>query len=293
MNTATFSVEIDGKKYKHNFNLEEVIEDPVTPPPPAPDPEPAPTVSKYVMLNVINWQPSELLTNAPATEYTYFVLKVSSAGYLLGINWDEMESFVNHVHGMGKKATFSVGGGAQSSPDIEAAIRNAQQNLINEIVYVMQNKNFDGVTLDIENTALTAQEFTGFVSALRAAMPAGKIIGMYTQPYQINTVHALTQDVADKIDWLSPMIYDAGPFNLNTFETQTEAWLPKVGNDPSKLLGGVAVNYPANDGGLDTNLYGQVLDKIAEKGWRGVGIWQNTIYTQPWQDVTAAKWTVE
>lgn len=246
------------------------------------------TPKKYVLLNAINWNAAGLnsLPIADTSECTYFVLTVESGGALMGGSPTLEAKFISDVKAGGKKATFSIAGGSQNIAAITAAV-NQKTNLVNSIAARITSMGYDGVTLDIENTNIAPQAMVDFVLALRAKIGPEKIIGQYTQPFQLNTVFSLIQNAAPALTWLSPMIYDAGPFDLQTFTIQTRAWEGKVGK--SKLMGGVAVNYPPNDGGLSVTQYGQVLDVVNTEGWAGVGLWQNTLFTEPYRAIQKNK----
>lgn len=254
---------------------------------------PAPPVGKYIMLNAIRWNATGLNTLPidDTSEVTYFVLPVAANGTLLNMSSTLETKFVADVHTKGKKATFSVAGGAQNVADITSAVVNNRTAFINNIASHITLHNYDGVTIDIENTALNPQVITDFFIALRIKLNTIRpnlIIGAYTQPYQLNTVWANIAQAASGIDWLSPMIYDF-VYTIPELVTLTKAWLPRVGNDKTKLLCGIAVNYPT---GLTTAQFGQVLDIVTVEGWKGVGVWENTLYTQPWLDVRHSKWPI-
>ncbi len=267
-------------------------------PSPAETPSSAPTIAnKYIMLNAISWEPASLSTLPlnDASEVTYFVLPVSAFGELIDTSLTLEGAFVKAVHAAGKKATFSIAGGSQDIQDITSAVTMNAAILINNIATHIRLHNYDGIVVDIEDTDITALSMTNFIRALRTKIDTIRpnlVLGIYTQPYQINTVWGNIAQVANAITWLSPMIYDIGPFNATDFRTLTKAWEPKIGKE--KLLGGIAVNYPSEKGGLTVEQFKQVLDIVNTEGWRGVGIWQNTLYTQPWLDARRAVWqTIE
>lgn len=260
--------------------------------------EPAPTATttagKYIMLNAISWKPESLntLPISDISELTYFVLPVSSSGELTGTSATVEAAFVKNVHAGGKKATFSIAGGAQDIQNITSAVTTNAVAFINNIVTHIRLHNYDGVVLDIENTNIAAMAMVNFIQGLRTKMDTLRpnlILGIYTQPYQINTVWKDIAQAATSITWLAPMIYDIGQFNATEFTALTKAWESKVGKE--KLLGGIAVNYPSENGGLDVEQFKQVLDIVSTEGWRGVGIWQNTLYTQPWLDARRTIWS--
>lgn len=255
---------------------------------------PVPAQGKYVMLNCINWNSAGLnaIPVSLTSECTYFVLPVSSTGLLLGQSVSAETKFVQDVHAKGKKATFSIAGGSQNVSDIHSAINNYRAQLIENIAVHLTQFGYDGVTLDIENTTLPAQTIVDFVNAVRVRLNLIKpnlIIGMYTQPYQLNTVMAKLDLCADSLTWLSAMIYDF-PNTVAELKTLTLAWLPRVKNDKKKLLVGIAVNYPET--GLNLTELPQVLDWVNAEGLRGVGIWDNTLLTQPYQDILKAKFPI-
>lgn len=257
----------------------------VVPPTPIP---PTPTNKKYVMLNAINWNASGLTTlPLPYTsEVTYFVLPVSSNGDLLGGSDTLEKAFVANVKGAGKKASFSIGGGSQNASDIGLAV-SQKTNLVANIVSHMTQYGYDGVTLDIENTSIPPQVIVDFIKALRIAIGSTKIIGMYVQPYQLTSVWTKLKDAESSINWLAPMIYDAGAYNATSFRAQVKAW--EVYVPKTKLLAGVAVNYPSQSGGLNATQYAEVLDMVNQEGWLGAGIWENTLFTAPYQAIQKSK----
>lgn len=259
---------------------------PVPPTPPVP-PIPPVTPSKWVLLNCINWN-LNALNNLPlqdATEFTYFVLPVNADGSLKGINPTQETKFVSDVHGAGKKATFSIAGGTNNIADITAAV-NQKFNLVNAIKLHVDQFGYDGVTIDIEGTAIDAQAMKDFMVLLRTSL-GDKIIGCYIQGYQLNTVWAKLNEYKDVLTWISIMYYDSGLFNLALFNSLNAQLEAKVGKD--KVLGGVAVNYPVNNTGLSPEQFGQCLDAINDKGYKGAGLWQNVSYTEPWKQVRRTK----
>lgn len=279
------------------FNMSEYIKEgtgtPIPTPEPTPTSPPDTTAEKYIMLNAINWN-TAALKNLPlndASEITYFVLPVSASGALMGLSPVEESAFVKNVHAAGKLATFSIAGGDQNIEDITVAVMINRTDFINNIAEHIAIHGYDGVTIDIEGTNILAQAMTDFIRALRLKMDAirqGLIIGIYTQPHQINTVWASIADVASSITWLAPMIYDSEAFTPESLTSLTKAWESKIGKE--KLLSGVAVNYPSEKGGLNPEQFKNVLNIITANDWRGVGIWENTLYTQPWLDVRRATW---
>jgi hypothetical protein len=248
----------------------------LTPPIPTP-------ISKYVMLNCINWNSGALnvLPLQDASEFTYFVLLVGQDGTLEGGSTTQETKFVLDVHGANKKATFSIGGGTQNITNITNAI-NQKTNLINNIKSRITQFGYDGVTLDIENTSIDPQKLVDFINALRLAIP-DKIIGCYTQPYQLATVFSKIEQASNSLTWLAPMIYDFS-YTINELTSLTNAWATKIPKD--KLLCGVAVNYAT---GLDEAKFSQVLDIVIAQGWKGIGIWENTLYTQPYINIKRSK----
>ncbi len=262
-------------------------------PNPTPTPAPAEEPTKYILLNAINWNGAGLQTlpMRDASEITYFVLPVSADGALISTAATLETTFVKNVHTGGKLATFSIGGGAQNVENITSAVTTNRSTLIDKIVEHITQYNYDGVTIDIENTNISGRAMVDFIKALRVKMDALRldlIIGMYTQPYQIDTVWGAIAEAATSLTWLAPLTYDIGTFDTATFTSLIKAWEPKVGKD--KLLAGIAVNYPSAQGGLSTEQFGKVLDVVTAQGWRGVGIWENTLYTQPWLDIRRALW---
>lgn len=256
-------------------------------------PQPTPIASKYILLNAINWNDAGLntLPIGDASEITYFVLPVSATGQLLSTSPTTEAAFVKNIHAGGKKATFSIAGGAQNVEDITAAVTSNSAALINNIVEHIALHNYDGVTVDIENTNIAAQTMADFIKALRVKLDtlrSNLILGIYTQPYQIDTVWKNIAQIASSLTWLAPMMYDRGLYTAADFLATTQAWESRVPKE--KLLGGVAVNYPTQDGGLSVDQFKEVLDMIDTNNWSGVGIWQNTLYTQPWRDVRRTAW---
>lgn len=268
--------------------------------PTTPVPTPTPTNKKYVMLNCITW-PANPLTNLPneASEYTYFVIPVNANGTLVaggpgatGTNDALERKFVADVKAKGKKVTFSIAGGAQNVADITAAVTTNRTAFLNNIAAHITQYGYQGIFVDIEGTNIPAATMLSFIKDLRVKLDSitpGLTIGIYVQPYQKDTVWARIQEAVSSFDFLSPMLYDFGPYNKQQWQDMTNAWLPRVANDKSKLLCGVAVNYPAENGGLSPAQYGEVLDMVNANGWRGIGLWQNEIYTQPYRDVLKAK----
>lgn len=247
---------------------------------------PTPT-GKYVMLNCINWASFDNLPILDASELTNFVYLVSGAGVILGGNSTIENKLVSDVHAKGKKVTFSIAGGTQSVADITAAVTTNRTAFINNIANKITQYNYDGIAVDIENTNLNSQVMPDFLNALRAKLDTIKPnlrIGVYTQPYQLNTVWAKIAEAKNAITWLSPMLYDY-PNSVEQIKTTTQPWVDRVGKE--KILLGAAVNYDAS--GFDLNEWSRALDIVNTEGWQGVGIWQNQLYTQPYRDITKSK----
>lgn len=257
-------------------------------------PVPAPIKKKWVVLNVINW--GTLKITAAADEYTYFVLPVLANGTLTGTSDAAEKKFVADVHALGKIACFSIAGGSNNVANITSAVMNNRAAFINNIYNHLVQYGFDGVTVDIENTSIDPDVMVTFFKELRAKLGLKRKIGVYTQPYQLNfdptvidpykMVWNKFEQAAQYIDWLAPMCYDFAN-TVAEAEAETLRWLPKVGGDKSKLLFGAAVNYNAT--GLDITEFPQILDWVNAQGLGGVGIWQDQIYTQPYQDILKAK----
>src|SRR3990167_67345 len=114
MNKTKLSIQTDSGVYE--VNLPDAVFTPssiLTPPTPIPPIPPIPpTPSKYVMLNTITWQPIDITPDA--SEYTWFVLRVTSEGNLFDGNEVTEKKFIQDVHAKGKKATFSIAGGSQN-----------------------------------------------------------------------------------------------------------------------------------------------------------------------------------
>lgn len=278
---ATITMD-DGSIYEGSVTLKTPAPTPVPPPNPTPVPTPTPVAKKYIMLNCINWGAGMTTPLQPASEYTYFVLLVNADGSLKNGNVTQEAKFVSDVHAKGGKATFSIAGGTQAVADITSAVRN-KTGLINAIKARLAT-GYDGVTLDIENTALTSAEVNSFITDLRVAIGTAPIIGIYTQPFQKDTVWKDINLVKDAITWLSPMIYDYAN-TVTTLKNDVSVWEVKVGKE--KLLVGAALNYNAT--GLDLTELPVVMDWIKTEGLMGMGIWENTKYIKSYQDIVEAK----
>ena len=256
----------NGKKYEIPLNL-------VVPPKP----------KKHILLNCINWASLDNLPLNSATEFTYFILPVNASGSLSGMSPTLEAKFVKDVQMAGKKATFSIGGGSQDVNAITTAITQ-KTNLVNSIHEHINLHGYSGVTLDIENTSLNPQVVVDFINALRVKIGNDKIIGCYTQPYQLTTVWSKVEQAIGSLSWISAMIYDF-PNTAEQFKTLTTQWLVKVPKE--KLLAGLAVNYDTT--GLDLNEFPQIVDWVNTQGLLGIGIWNNQLYTQPYQDLVKNK----
>lgn len=245
---------------------------------------PTPPLEKpYIFLNCINWAPLHSLQLADASEFGYFVLPVAASGSLLGGNPILEAKFVGDVHAAGKKATFSIAGGSQHPNDIKTAVTQ-KTILISNIKTRCQVYQYDGVTLDIENTSIDPGVIVDFVLALRAQLGPTAIIGMYTQPFQLNTVFSKIQDAKNALTWLSPMIYDY-PYTITELKNEVLKWSSRVG--ASKTLTGVAVNYPS---GLSVPHFKEVLQWTSANNLKGCGIWENTLYTGDWVTARREVW---
>lgn len=242
--------------------------------------DPAPLAKSYAMLNCVNWAPTALKTLPlqAATELTYFVLPVTAQGALTGGSLSLESAFVKLAHDAGKTATFSIAGGSQNVSDITKAVTQ-KTNLITAIVNRVAQFGYDGVTLDIENTNLQTEALALFVNDLRRALGTSKVIGMYSQPYQLHTVFSKLETFVDSLSWISPMCYDF-PNTVEDIKTITTQWIEKAGKD--KVLLGLAVNY--DDTGVNITEFESILAWGKEKGLKGVGIWNNILYTKEYQD---------
>lgn len=239
----------------------------------------------YTVLNCIAWNPAALehLPLAYADEFTYFVLPVREDGQLIATDIAAEKRFVKTVHQAGKLATISIAGGAQDVRKIETAVGHNAEACIASIGGHMSDIGYDGVVLDIENTAIRADVMADFAIALRGTLDTGtpgRSIGMYVQPYQRTTVFRELHRAREALDWVAPMIYDFS-YTTDDLKAHVLDWLPQVGGNRSKLLAGVAVNYET---GLDPDQFSEVLTWTAHEGLKGVGIWQNTLYAEPWRE---------
>lgn len=269
----------DGNKVDFKGEVEGVITSPVVVPPPNP-------VPYHVLLNCINWRD---LNNLPdeATEYTYFVLPVARDGRLIYGDEAKERKFIADVHAKGKKASFSIAGGAQNVADITNVLNyiTPQKNLINNINQRLA-WGYDGVTIDIENAPnINGWTMQNFINRLRSGIGVGPIVGIYTQPGRLYDTWSQIEKAWDAFDWLSPMIYDFAN-TVAEAKALTLKWLPKV-KDRKQLLFGAAVNY--EPGGQDLGEFTQILDWIKAEGLGGVGIWEHTIYTKPFRDLVKSK----
>ena len=280
MNKTKLSIQTDSGVYE--VNLPDAVFT-ANVPIPIPIPTPIPVPNKYVLLNCITWKPMDITPNA--TEYTYFVLKVDKNGNLLDGNEIAEKKFIQDIHTKGKKATFSIAGGSQNVADISNVVNfsTPRINLVNQI----KNRliwGYDGITIDIENTAIEPWVMQDFINRIRIEIGPNPVIGVYVQPYQFDTVWGQINGAKHSISWLSPMIYDFANTVDQAIEL-TKKWIIKVGKD--KLLFGAAVNYDAS--GLDPIEFVKILDWINTEGLKGIGIWQNTIYTLPYQGILKTK----
>jgi len=245
-----------------------------------------PPKGKWVMLNCVNWMPLNNLPISDTSECTYFVLPVSANGVLVGTNSTLEAKFVSDVHSGGKKATFSVAGGTQKIDDITLAVKQ-KTNLVNAIGEHIKLHKYDGVWIDIENTKIDPQVMVDFILAVRTKLDSiapNLILGVYTQHWQKDTVWAKIQDASSAISFMSVMVYDF-QYTIDELKKITLDWFPKI-KDRSKLLAGVAVNYQT---GLTVLQYGEVLDFVNSEKLGGVGIWENTLFTEEWRKIQRLK----
>lgn len=277
---------VDGVEYQSDvipFFTLPVVVPPVVIPPPVGD-------KKWVMVNVIEWSAAGLanLPTADSSECSYFVLPVMANGALIGGNDTKEKNFVAAVKAAGKLPTFSVAGGIQSVADITAAVTVNRNGFLNAIATHLIQYGFGGIWIDIEGTKIDAQAMADFLLALRVKFDSirpGLTIGVYTQGYQKETVWAKLSLAADAIDKISTMIYDY-EYTLDELKSQTLAWLPKVKNQRSKLLAGLAVNYTT---GLTAEQYANVLDWVNAENLGGVGLWNNVLFEDAWKRVQRQK----
>lgn len=265
-------------------------------PTPIPNPDPTPTdpTAKYVLMNNCTWEDNNALPYNLVTEATDFVHEVNANGSLRTdhTNAARERKLIEDASDAGKKATFSVAGGSQDKEMIKAAVTTNRAAFINAICDHLTTFNYDGVTLDIENTTISPADMVAFVKLLRHAfndISPDLIIGIYTQPYQKDTVWARIADAVADFTWIAPMIYDDGAYNKQKWVNLTNEWLPHVQGIKSKLLTGLSINYPVNKGGLSAAQYGEMLDEVKAQGWGGVGLWRASTFTKLWQDIQIAK----
>lgn len=281
----------DGKEYE----IAAILVTPTPPVPPTPPippipPTPPTTPSLYFLNNCINWGPDALklgvkLFPEEATENTHFVNRVAANGSLMDVIASQHTKFVADVHSRGKKATFSIAGGTNSIADITMAVTE-KFRLVNAIKSHMNLYGYDGVTIDIEATAINSQVMKDFVLLLRTAL-GDKIIGCYIQGYQLDTVWNKLNEYKDSLNWVSIMYYDSGVFSFTLFNSLNARLAAKIGAD--KVLAGIAVNYPVGETGVSVELYGQIIDTVVAKGYKGIGIWNNALYIEPWKAMRKSK----
>lgn len=275
----------DGKEY-------EILTTPVLTPIPFPTPPPPLPPNKYVLTCIINWGANALI-NLPvqdSSELTNFVLPVRADGTLLPQNSLAVEQkFVSDVKAAGKIVTFTTfGGGKSQLPEYTIAAITQKTNLINSISTRIFQFGYDGVILDIENVpTLNPQVLSDFITSLRAKLGTKKI-GMHVQPAQLTTSHSKLP--AMLLDYVSPMIYDIP----NTYYSKekwielTNAWLTIVPKE--KLVIGVAVGtYPPQNGSLNLTQFGEMLDAVKTEGWKGISIWEHTLFSESYKLVRRAK----
>lgn len=238
---------------------------------PVPEPD-----SLYFMFNVINWGNLDNIPYEEGEEFTYFVFPVAADGKLLGTSEGAEKRFIKGVQDAGKLATFSIAGGYQDKNDVKQAVEE-QNGLITAIVDRVERLGYDGVTLDIENTTIDPQTMVAFVRKLREKLGPDKVIGIYTQPYQQATVWRDIGEAKDTFDWISPMIYDYGYFDIDECRATVRKWANMVGKE--KTLAGLAVNYPLERGGVPIDQWQAVLQMAQEEGWKGIGIWEHNRWT--------------
>lgn len=234
----------------------------------------------YPMINCINWGGGMTTPLSKGSEFTYFVLLVNADGSLKNGNEAQERAFIAKVLAAGGIPTFSIAGGTQNIADITKAVTD-RTGLVNAISARMA-WGYRGVTLDIENTNLSSATVNSFITTLRNTLGADKVIGIYSQPYQTETVWKDIGLVKDKINWISPMLYDNGAYNKQAWIDATNAIANKVGKD--KTLYGLALNY-AGQGNVTLALLPEVMDTIVAQGWKGLGIWENTTYNANYQAI--------
>jgi len=118
---------------------------------------------------------------------------------------------VTAVHNANKKVLITIGG-ANTESAFNATFNDGHTStLVSNIVSYVSSKGLDGVDIDDEPIAESDKaNFESFVTALRTALPTGKLLTVAPPDY--NPIDMFT-DVASKFDQINVQTYDiSGPY---------------------------------------------------------------------------------
>jgi len=160
-------------------------------------------------LSTINWQ--------AYTHIYHFSVGVNPAGAINqtmnSITQQFMTDAVLAAHNAGKKISICVGGGGDSETNWASAIgATYRSTFVTNLVNLMTNNGYDGIDLDFEPATANdlagvyASDFTAFVQALRAAMPAGKELSIANPGSSTLATYLAT--LAPYFDKINLMTYD-------------------------------------------------------------------------------------
>jgi GH18 family chitinase len=160
--------------------------------------------------------------------------------------------------------------------------------LVTNLVNFVAANGLDGVDIDLETGSSIQASYSAFLSALRSALPAGKIISVCGTAEWANPSNQWfsVSAVNTYVDFVNLMMYDVRPFpessKLADIQTYTQEWL-NAGFTPAKLNLGIPAFGYAPAGGLGD--YSQIIANI-----NPANNTNSTTATTPWTTSPAEYW---
>lgn len=198
-------------------------------------------------------------------------------------------SVINAAHANNVKVLVSLcGGGMSNDPEMRARYFNLitpanRSAFINKIITYINQHNFDGVDLDLEGEAINS-DYSGFVLALRSAMPAGKLLTAALS--HVNGGGGASSAAIQSLDFLNVMAYDFGwgqPVHQSTYDFAAESakwWVDNKQIAPGKVIVGVPFYGYTNTTGAGDIIFRNIVSTYGAAAanadtWTSGG---NTIY---------------
>lgn len=218
------------------------------------------------------------------TEVSCFAYSISADGTTLTPRSSNLpdSSVVSAVHAVsGKKVTWSFGGGSQNVSDISTAISTNKAVTVGTVVAKTLAGGYDGVKLDIENTAVASNVIPDFISALRTAFNAqpsinqGRaIISLDVQPSAWQNVYSQINTVEPQIDNVYVMVYDIASYTTDTIKQRTAQWVNPMNGQKGKISPGMAI-IDANSRVLSTTEMQEICYWVLANNYAGIMVWNN------------------